>query len=92
MSRSWSRQSLWICWVIAVVRIQEQLHIIGASDVFPSAEYDYSICWRDVGGVAVSATPSLTETSYLRLVTRGREIQYVVSKTAIFVCPLFQSK
>ena len=76
MSRSRSRQSSWICLVIAVASIQEYPRIIRNPDVFPSAEYDYSICCREVGASQSAPRAPLPKRFIsLPLVARGREVR-----------------
>ena len=50
MSRSWSRKTLWICWIIAVVCISDPPCIRQALDVCLNAECGYSISRLCVGG------------------------------------------
>lgn len=49
LSRSWRKQSLWICWIIAAVCIPDPPCILQTSDVFLSAECSYAINRHSVG-------------------------------------------
>ena len=50
MSRSWSRKTLWICWIIALVCFPDPSYILQVSDVFLNAERGYSSSRLCVGG------------------------------------------
>ena len=59
---------------------------------FSSAECDYSICWRNVGGRRSQYHTHLHRDVLSHCVQSLVVGKYVVSKTAIFVCTLFRSK
>ena len=50
MSRSWSRKTLWICWIIAVVCFLDPPYIFQGSEIFLIAECGYSSSRLCVGG------------------------------------------
>jgi hypothetical protein len=50
MSKTWNRQSLWICWIIAAVCILDPPCILHTPNDFLSAECNYSINLLNVGG------------------------------------------